>query len=238
MVTARSVVRLKRARFRSMCCEIASRLHLASLSLKLMELFHGTSRVFDEFDAGEQAGGQLGSAFYFTDTEEVAENFAVFRHPPEMRGFDSQGELDAFLAERPDWALTYQHEVGGKIVASFATPEFKPQVIAAEVSVERPLALDEPVSDELRAAARRAGIPDGAWATADELWRAGIDHFGGGQAANDDEQAAANGRLLDLVRQAGHDAVNRPDERNGVAHRTWIIFDPAKIRIVSRRDVE
>ena len=48
-----------------------------------MALYHGTSRVFGSFDAGAQEGGQLGSAFYFTDNEAVAENFAVFRHVPE-----------------------------------------------------------------------------------------------------------------------------------------------------------
>jgi hypothetical protein len=43
--------------------------------------------------------------------------------------------------------------------------------------------------------------------------------------------------LIKLVQELGYDAVTRPDERNGVAHRTWLVFDAAKIEITGRREI-
>lgn len=203
-----------------------------------MPLYHGTSRVFDRFDVGEQAGGQLGSAFYFTDNEAVAENFAVFRHPPEMRGFDSQSDLDEFRAEHPAWTLTYRGEVGDKIVASFATPDYVPQVITVELHLERVLALDDAAPNDLIAAAVQAGVPQDGWGSALELWDAALEHFHGGPIEEGSDTSAATERLLEAVRAAHYDGVNRPDERNGVAHRTWTVFEPDKIEIISRRELE
>jgi len=200
-----------------------------------MFLYHGTSRVFDSFDAGAQEGGQLGSAFYFTDNEAVAENFAVFRHVPEIRGFESQPDLDAFLRQHPDWTLSDQQDVGGKIVATFTTPESMPQVLTVELDVQRPLGLDETASADLVGAATAAGVPPSDWNSAGELCDAALEYFHGRPIEEEDDVTAANGELLAVVQAAGHDAVTRPDERNGVAHRAWIVFDVGKIRIVGRR---
>lgn len=202
-----------------------------------MLLYHGTSRVFDSFDAAAQAGGQLGNAFYFTDSETVAETFAAFRHPPEMAGFDSQADLDAYLAERPGWTLTYQDEVGGNIVASFTTPDSIPQVIAVELEVTRPLVLDAPAPKDFVAAIVSAGVSAAEWQSTQEVWHAALEHFHGRPIEADDDLQAANARLNEIVQAAGYDAVNRADERNGVAHRTWIAFDAEKVTIVSRREL-
>jgi hypothetical protein len=121
-----------------------------------MPFYHGTSRVFDRFDTGAREAGQLGRAFYFTDNEQVAENFAVFRHPPPMEVFDSEDELARFLEEHRDWTLIHTDEIRAKILASFVTPEFLPQVIEVELDLELPLALDDPPPEDLVAAA--AGV--------------------------------------------------------------------------------
>jgi len=202
-----------------------------------MPLYHGTSRVFGAFEAAAQEGGQLGSAFYFTDNEVVAENFAVFRHVQEIQGFASQAELDAFLREHPDWTLSAQQDVGGGIVATFTTPESMPQVLTVEIDVDRTLLLDAALPDDLAAAAEAAGIPRAEWVTAGDLWEAALEHFHGRPITEGDDLSAANARLLGVVQAAGYDAVSRPDERNGVAHRTWIVFDAGKIRVGGRREL-
>jgi hypothetical protein len=202
-----------------------------------MPLYHGTSRVFERFEAEMQDGGQLGSAFYFTDTRSVAENFAVFRHVPEVHMFNAEAELQAFEAEHRDWTLVYRDEAGGRILAQFNTPDSAPQVLTVELDVERPLTLDDPAPDAFLKAAQDAGIANPPSNTAQEVWDATLRHFHGRDVAPNDDVSDAHTRVLEVVRAAGYDAVTRPDNRNGVPHRTWIVFDRDKIVIIERQQI-
>jgi hypothetical protein len=202
-----------------------------------MTLYHGTSREFEEFESGPREPGQLGRGFYFTDNEQVAENFAVFRHAPPMQVFDSDAALAQFLEENPGFTVTHRDELSGKVLASFTTPEFVPKVLAVELHLERALALDEPAPEDLLAAAGRAGVGAGVWATAADLWDAALEHLHGSPIGPEDDVDRAHAALVEVVRVAGYDAVTRPDERNGVAHRTWLVFDSRKIEITGRREI-
>jgi hypothetical protein len=199
-----------------------------------LRVFHGTDRVFDEFDPKTIGlGHDPGPGFYFTDSPQSASEYALGYRDMEhsIEGIPAASQQEAMtIAEEAArkrglrvGQVVEEEEGSGAWTALLVPPDVAPNVRTAYLHISKPFDIDKPVPEA--AQKRIAGAlpkPEGFSVTAGASGEAVYDRL---------SRLVGRDKANDVLRRAGFDGITHVDftMKGSREHRVWIAFESSQI---------